>query len=29
MASSNDIRATFLNYFARNGHEAEQERFVT
>ena len=21
MASSNDIRATFLNYFARNGHE--------
>src|SRR6202020_3297632 len=22
MASSNDIRATFLDYFARNGHEA-------
>ena len=21
MASSNDIRATFLDYFARNGHQ--------
>ena len=21
MTSSNDIRATFLDYFARNGHE--------